>query len=47
MLTLMNGVERTVAQFDSVLKEAGWKLVRVHHSSGFEVENAKVFAVPL
>ncbi|KAF7792890.1 hypothetical protein EIP86_003991 [Pleurotus ostreatoroseus] len=46
MLALANGYERTVAQFEKLLKECGWKLTRVFRVTGFEVGNSKLFAVP-
>ncbi|KAF7792891.1 hypothetical protein EIP86_003992 [Pleurotus ostreatoroseus] len=47
MLALANGYERTVVQFETLLKGCGWKLTRVFRVSGFEVGNSKIFAVPL
>ena len=46
MLAFLNGIERTVAEFDELFKRSGWKLERVFHSAGFEIENAKLVAVP-
>ena len=47
MLALLNGAERTVAQWQKLLKECGWKLTGLFRVTGFEIENAKLFAVPI
>ena len=47
MLALTNGDERTVARFQKLFEESGWKLTKVIHIEGFEVENSKLVAVPI
>ncbi|KAJ3527088.1 hypothetical protein NM688_g8174 [Phlebia brevispora] len=47
MMSLCNGDERTVSRFQKLLQENGWKLTKVIHVTGFEVENAKLVAVPI
>lgn len=33
MLNILNGQERTLKQFDTLLRKAGWKIERVHHNA--------------
>lgn len=47
MLSAFNGKERTVAQFDDLLREAGWKIVLVFHHEGLATEIARITAVPV
>lgn len=30
MMAILNAQERTLRQYDSLLKESGWKITRVH-----------------
>ncbi|EPQ59057.1 S-adenosyl-L-methionine-dependent methyltransferase [Gloeophyllum trabeum ATCC 11539] len=46
MLTLLNGSERTVAQFADLFEQSGWKLARVHHGVGFAGLNSKFIGIP-
>ena len=46
MLNLLNGSDRTALQFHDILEKAGWKTVRIFRNPGFQIENAKVIAVP-
>jgi len=34
MMVLMNGMERTLAQYDHLFSQTGWKTVRVYRSKG-------------
>lgn len=43
-MQLLNGKERTTTQMGELLKQAGWKLVRVDQGSAFST--AKTIAVP-
>lgn len=45
MMTLMNGVERTLAQFARLLLQAGWKVVRVYRSQGASNLHHQILAV--
>ena len=47
MLTLLNGIERTIAEFADLFKRSGWKLDRVFYSGDSEMENTKLIAVPI
>lgn len=35
MLTGLNGQERTLHQFDALLRSAGWRMLQVHRASAF------------
>lgn len=35
MLVLHNGQDRTLGHFVRLAKEAGWKVVEVHHTPGY------------
>ncbi len=37
MLTVLNGQERTIRQFDQLLKSAGWKITAVRRQRGVDV----------
>ncbi|EJD40316.1 O-methyltransferase [Auricularia subglabra TFB-10046 SS5] len=45
MLNVLNGQERTLAQFDALLRSAGWQLERVHREPGAML--AQIVAKPL
>lgn len=45
MMNLLNGKERTVAQFKELFDQSGWKLTQVIHGEGF-ISVGKVIAVP-
>ncbi|KAH8987939.1 O-methyltransferase [Lactarius hatsudake] len=46
MLGLFNGQERTITGLRSLLDQAGWKLVAVHHDAPSVVRMQKAIAVP-
>jgi hypothetical protein len=46
MLSLFNGQERTITALHSLLDEAGWNLVAVHHEDPSVVRFQKAIAVP-
>ncbi|KAI0318073.1 S-adenosyl-L-methionine-dependent methyltransferase [Amylostereum chailletii] len=46
MMELLNGKERTITQVRELMKEAGWKLVQVHHGVPFAFSIQKAIAVP-
>ena len=46
-MAVCNGDERTVSRFQKLFEQCGWKLTKVIHVTGFEVENAKLVAVPI
>ncbi|KAJ3554256.1 hypothetical protein NM688_g3204 [Phlebia brevispora] len=46
MMALSNGIERTVAQFQELFEQAGWKLTAVHYPRS-RLENTKLIAVPI
>ncbi|KIL66636.1 hypothetical protein M378DRAFT_75009 [Amanita muscaria Koide BX008] len=48
MLNLFLGQERTIGQFDRLLKSAGWKIVAVHRQPGIDVAvTSGIEAVPI
>ncbi|KAI0318584.1 S-adenosyl-L-methionine-dependent methyltransferase [Amylostereum chailletii] len=46
MMELLNGKERTIAQFRELLKETGWELVEVNHGVPGSLGGQKIIAVP-
>ena len=46
MMELLNGKERTVAQFGQLLDQTGWKLVQVIRQGGLIVTGGKLVAIP-
>ncbi|KAJ3559927.1 hypothetical protein NM688_g39 [Phlebia brevispora] len=47
IMALCNGEERTLSHFQKLFEGAGWKLSRVNYTPGVELENTKIFAVPI
>ncbi|KAF8350308.1 S-adenosyl-L-methionine-dependent methyltransferase [Amanita rubescens] len=47
MLTLVNGQERTIKQFDQLCKSAGWKITAVRREPGVVVLHSSIEAVPI
>jgi len=37
MMVLMNGQERTLAEFNKLLLQAGWQVVKVYRSKGPDI----------
>ena len=48
MLTLLNGQERTIRQFDQLFKSTGWKIIAVCRQRGVNVALlSSIEAVPI
>jgi len=47
MLTLLNGQERTIKQFDQLCKSAGWKITAVRRQHGPVALHSAIEAVPI
>ncbi|KAJ7699671.1 O-methyltransferase [Mycena rosella] len=46
MMSLFNGQERTVLQVQSLMEQAGWKLIEVYYGDPFAVGQSKAIAIP-
>jgi hypothetical protein len=46
MLGLFNGQERTITAMRSLLDQAGWKLIAVHHDTPSVARFQKAIAIP-
>jgi len=46
MMSYFNGKERTVTQLRDLLKQAGWKLIAIHHDTPSAVGYQKTIATP-
>ena len=47
MLVTFNGCERTADEYRALLMQAGWRLENVTRGGVFEIENARLLAVPI
>jgi hypothetical protein len=46
MMGFFNGQEHTVTYLRDLLKQAGWKLIAVHHGSPAAIRYQKAIAIP-